>query len=96
MRRRDDKTTTEEPKKVCDVWGLGSRKSDNMKVVHKFRNKKSRCKDEHGRKCKLKYARREWVPREDDGITCPVCYQQHLLDQVEEQAKQSSGEKAKV
>ena len=43
-----------------------------MKVVHKFRNKKSRCKDEHGRKCRLTYARRNWVPSDKDGISARI------------------------
>jgi hypothetical protein len=73
--------------KVCYVWGLGSRPSDNMRVVHKFKNGKSRCKDRHGRKCKLKYPRPNWIPQENDGHTCPECYRLHLLDLVEEQAQ---------
>lgn len=80
---------------ICHIWGLGSRKSDHLRVVHKFKNGKSRCEDEHGRKCRLKYPRPNWVPREDDGITCPVCYAQDLLDKIEEQAR-SSTVKAKV
>jgi len=58
-----------------------------MRVVHKFKNGKSRCKDRHGRKCKLKYARPNWVPQENDDHTCPECYRLHLLDLIEEQAQ---------
>jgi len=79
--------TEQEKPKVCDIWGLGSRKSDNLRIVHKFRGGKSRCKDRHGRRCRLKYPRRNWIPHSDDGVTCPECYAQHLLDLIEEQAQ---------
>ena len=81
--------------KICHIWGLGSRKADHLRIVHKFKNGKSRCVDEHGRKCKLKYPRPNWIPKEGDGITCPVCYALDQLDKIEEQA-QSNNEKAKV
>lgn len=81
-------TRSEAPsdKKVCHIWGLGSRPSDNLSIIHKFKSGKSRCKDRHGRKCKLKYPRPNWIPKENDGHTCPECYRLHLLDQIEEQA----------
>lgn len=85
----DDKPegTGGEQKKVCHIWGLGTWKKDNLRVVHKFKNGKSRCKDEHGRRCGMKYARPSWIPRPDDGVTCPECYAQHLLDCMEENAR---------